>query len=897
MVTNPHSLSSHEVLKTLGSAKSGLSERVVAARTKEMGPNELPRAKRAHGTKILARQFKSELVIILIAAAAVSFALGEHVDGTVILLAVLVNVVVGFIQEFQAERALDALQSVVKVHTRVMRDGTEVRIDARDLVPGDIILLEAGDTAPADARLLDATNAKANESSLTGESLPVSKTLEPLLTETPLAERTNMVFAGTFFVEGTATAVVTATGTSTEIGHIARLLHDVADEPTPLQKKMSALSRWLGIVVLAISLAVFVLGVLTGNSAREMFGVAVAMAVSAIPEGLLIAVTIVLALGMRSILKQQALARNLLAAETLGSTTVICTDKTGTLTKGEMHISRIVSLNHAIDLVPEVQPMLTEKESHEILLALRIGVLSNNAHLEVSGDDATKVVTSGNPTEQALLLAGWMIGLKQPELEKESPRIAELPFDSTKKYMATLHEFDKETILYVKGAPERVLERSTMVKDGATHRKLDAATRKHLEKTMEGLSREGLRILGIGYRHRNTREIQEEDVQELTFVAFVCFRDPIRSTSLETLKVARSAGIHVVMLTGDHPLTAASIAGELGFPTGAKHVLDGPRLDRISDQELKKRVRDISVYARVTPEHKLRIISAWKARGEVVAMTGDGTNDSPALKKADIGVALGSGTDVAKEASDIVLLDNRFSTIVHAVEQGRVIFDNLKKVTLYLLSDSFGELILVAGSLLLGLPLPILATQILWINIVDDSFPSIALTKEPKEGDVMAIKPRGNASSILDRRILTLIFVSSVTAGVLNLLMFIFIMRWTGDVNFARTMVFTSLAFDSLLYVFSVRSLRHSVFTRSPFSNPFLLVAISVSFAFQCAALYIPFLQSIFHTVPLSPRDWSIVVLISITEILVIECVKYLVLIRHGILKGAKESLDSLLHP
>lgn len=880
MITNPHSLSSHDILKTLGSSTNGLSDRVVKARTKEVGPNELPRAKRAHGTKILARQFKSELVIILLAAAAVSFVLREPIDGSVILLAVLVNVVVGFIQEFQAERALDALQSVVTVQARVMRDGKETRVDARDLVPGDFLLLEAGDTVPADARVAAAADAKTNESSLTGESLPVTKTLEPLLTETPLADRTNMVFAGTFVVEGTATAVVTATGSATEIGRIARLLHDVADEPTPLQKRMSALSRWLGIVVLAVSLSVFVIGVLTGANPREMFVVAVAMAVSAIPEGLLIAVTIVLAIGMRSILKQNALVRNLLAAETLGSTTVICTDKTGTLTRGEMHISRIVSLNHAVDVVPDAKPVLTEKESHEILLALRIGVLSNNAHLELSSKNPSGVVTSGNPTEQALLLAGWMIGLAQPDLEKENPRIAELPFDSTKKFMATLHEFEKETILYVKGAPERILERSTMVKDGATHRKLDDTTREHLTKIMEALSREGLRILGIGYRHRNSREIKEEDAHELTFVAFVCFRDPIRSTSFETLKVARSAGIHVVMLTGDHPLTASSIARELGFPVGARHVLDGHELDRLSDKELKKRVREISVYARVTPEHKLRIINAWKARGEVVAMTGDGTNDSPALKKADIGVALGSGTDVAKEASDIVLLDNRFSTIVHAVEQGRVIFDNLKKVVLYLLSDSFGELILVVGSLLLGLPLPVLATQILWINIIDDSFPSIALTKEPKEGDVMAIKPQGNASSILDRNILTLILVSSTVAGVLNLIMFIFLMQRTGDVDFARTMVFTSLAFDSLLYVFSVRSLRHSVFTRSPFSNPFLLLAIFVSFLFQIAVLYIPMLQRVFHTVPLSLGDWSIVVLVSTVEILLIELVKFFVLVR-----------------
>lgn len=877
MTRDAHSLSDRDALKSLGSSKNGLSSQVVAARMKDVGPNELPRPKRARAVKIFVGQFKSELIIILIAAAVVSFLLDQFVESAVILFAVLVNVVVGFIQEFQAERALDALQRVVTVHARVLRDGIELRVEAKELVPGDIILLEAGDTVPADARVLECTDAKTNESSLTGESLPVSKTTEPLLAETPLADRTNMALAGTLFVEGTATAVVSATGLASEIGHIARLLHEVSDDPTPLQKKMAAMSRWLGIIVVTLALAVFVFGVLSGIEPREMFIIAVAMAVSAIPEGLVISMTIVLALGMRSILKQHALVRNLLAAETLGSTTVICTDKTGTLTKGEMRISRIVSLNHTVAMNSDAKPTFSEKESHEILLALRIGVLSNNAHLEQDGKDPDRVITAGNPTEQALLLAGWMIGLARPALEHEAPRLAEIPFDATKKMMATLHRFGKGTILYVKGAPERILKTCTRVKDGADHRPLDDKTRKKLLATMESLSRQGLRILAISYRHMTAETIKEDDVCDLTFLAFVCFRDPLRATSKETLALARRAGIRVVMITGDHPLTAARIATELGFPSGPRHIMDGERLETLSDEELKKRVRDIAVYARVTPEHKLRIIHAWKARGEVVAMTGDGTNDSPALKKADIGVALGSGTDVAKEASDIVLLDNRFSTIVHAVEQGRVIFDNLKKVTLYLLSDSFGELILIIGSILLGYPIPILAAQILWINIIDDSFPSIALTKEPKEGDVMAEPPRGHDAPILDRKLMVLIFIASTAAGVFNLIMFAILMRSTGDLIFARTMIFTSLAFDSLLYVFSVRSLRHSIFTRSPFSNRFLLLAVFISFLFQCIALYIPAFQRIFHTVPLGFRDWGIIVALSTFEILLIELAKFII--------------------
>jgi Ca2+-transporting ATPase len=732
---------------------------------------------------------------------------------------------------------LIALKKLVKHKARVIRAGQEKEIDTTEVVPGDIILLEAGDKVAADSRLIEANNFQVIEAALTGESVPSTKSIEVLEKGTVLADRENMVYMGTTVARGKARAVVCTTGTNTEIGQIALLVKETIEEKTPLQKKLEHFSKLLGLIIGGLCLLILLVGLLTGKSFFEMLLIAIAVAVAAIPEGLIVAVTVILAIGMQRILKKKALVRKLIAAETLGSTTIICSDKTGTLTEGKMQVAGI--------------------------------------------DVPTKVGTPTKVGETLVLMAAVQAGLNKEALTDEYPRLAEIPFDSEKKYMATLHEVRSkkneiqrvQRVIFIKGAPEKILDMSSC----------SPAKRKELKAQYDKLTGQGLRVLALAYKNTRSAKLADSDLKHLTFVGLISLKDPLRPEAKETIAICRSAGIRPVIVTGDHKLTAKAIAREAGIISHDWEILEGEKLDRMSDKELKRVTSKINIYARVSPKHKLRIIDALQARGEVVAMTGDGVNDAPALKSADIGVALGSGTDVAKETADIVLMDDNFKTIVSAVEQGRVIFDNIKKVILYLLSSSFTEIILIMSSLLLGFPLPILAAQILWINIVQDGLPDLALGFEPGEPEVMKEKPRGHKTPLFDTEMKSLIFIIGLFTDILLFGLFIWLWKTSGDLIYTRTIIFVTLGVSSLLYIFACRSLRKSILHTNPFSNKYLLWAVMTSFIVLIIAVYYPPLQKLLRTIPLGISEWSYIILFGFINLLLIELTKWFFIVKRKI--------------
>lgn len=849
-----HILTIPETLAKLGVSDTGLSGDEVKQLAAEHGSNTLPSARLKRWWEVLGEQFKSPLVFVLLGAALVSSLLQEFVDATVIIAAVLIQVVVGFIQEYKAQTSLQALQKIIALSARVVRNGSEQVVSAQELVPGDIVVLSAGDKIPADIRLLHTVDFEVNEAALTGESETVSKQSHTTVPQTaPIGDRVNMAFSGTITTKGSARGVVVQTGLHTQMGGIARLIKETEDTATPLQKQLASFAKKMSIGVVIIALGIFLFGYFFLNNFTELFSVSVAMAVSAIPEGLAIAVTIILAAGMQRILKRKALVRKLVAAETLGSTNVICTDKTGTLTEGKMQVTEILTEN--------------ENDPKELTLALRIGVLCNDAKVSNPDDMVDEWQMTGNLTERALLLAAMQSGIHFRDVQKTAPRVDAIPFDSVIKYMASLHREAQGRILYIKGAPEIVLELC----------QLTSERREHFERKFKRLSEKGLRIIGLAYKHAGSaKTVEEAGLDQFTFVGYVGIKDPLRPQAKQTVAECKQAGIKTVMITGDHKLTARAIATELDIDgTDPASIVEGSELDQMSQHELNQRVQQISVYARVTPQHKLRIVQAWQSHHLVVAMTGDGINDAPAIKAADIGVALGSGTDVAKETADIVILDDDFSTIVAAVEEGRGIFDNIKKTVLYLLSDSFTEVLLIVLTLLWGLPVPVTAAMILWVNIVNDSFPSLAMTQERKERESMLEPPRGHHNVILDTRVKTLIAVISLITGLFNAALFQFLYTNTHDLEYARTMVFLSIGVDSLFFMFSIRSLRKLLYQTNLFSNPWLVVALIGGIIAQALPIYVPTLQNYFGTVALGYDDWGLVFGLIIIEMAIIELCKF----------------------
>lgn len=741
-----HSQKPQAVIKELKSNIDGLTKQEARKRLKKYGPNKLPREKMLANFTIFINQFKSPLIFILLFAGTISLILAEHIDAGVIFGSVFINTIIGYIQETKANKTLSKLKELVEYKTSVIRGGNEIQVLSDELVIGDIIAIKAGNRISADARLIEATELSINEASLTGESIAANKNINAVDTGVNLGDRTCMVYAGTTAVRGTAKAVVCATGATTEIGKIAELMRTTKEEKTPLQRRLTTFSRFIGIATAIVSFLIFVIGVIQNRSWVEMFIMSISLAVASIPEGLIVAVTVILTLGMQRILKKKALTRKLVAAETLGSTTVICSDKTGTLTEGKMHVSEIIIGSTKYSYKNNLNK--NNSNIHIFNLALKVGSMCNDAVVENPDDKLASWKIVGTPTETALVSAAVQSGLNRKDLLKSEPRVATLPFESENKYMISLHKKGKNYVMYEKGAGERLLEKSKYFYDNNKKKELTKKDLAKLNNTFKNLTSQGLRVIAIATRDVSSNEIESlDDVnwktidKDLIFIGFIALKDPLRKEAKETIKICGQAGIRPIIITGDHKLTAKAIAKEIGLAVKKENIIEGIELDKVDDKQINLVVKKVNVYARVSPRHKLRIVKALQANGEVVAMTGDGINDSPALKAADIGISVGGGTDIAKEASDIVLLDNNFKTIVTAVREGRIIFSNIRKVITYLVSDSFSEVILIVGALILGMPLPLIPAQILWINIINDGFPDFSLAFERGDKDVMQQKP------------------------------------------------------------------------------------------------------------------------------------------------------------
>ncbi len=858
-----YNLNKEQSLKKLKSSKIGLKQSRIKALRKKYGPNALPKDKKMSFFRIFFRQFASVLIYILLAASGISVFLREWVDATVIGLAILINVIVGFIQEAKAEKSLEKLQENLRQEAKVLRDGREVLIPVENIVPGDILILEAGDMVPADARIIQDIHLEVSEAVLTGESEPQAKHSRKLKsTEVILPERDNMVFKGTLVSSGKGQAVVVAIGLNTELGAIAKILKQSKDRLTPLQKKMNNFSKILGLAVLFFATIIVAIGLYKGQDFWEIFLVAVAVAVSAVPEGLMVGITVILAVGMQRILKRKALVRRLVATETLGSTSVVCVDKTGTLTKGEMEVREWITAGASF----------TQSKKHkmkpEIEIMIRNAVLCNDA--AVSDGD----LIIGSATEAAIVRASEDAGIDIDSLKKRNPRVEERPFDSKEKSMITVHKDGKRFLHIQKGAPEKILSLSDRYIKSGKPAKLSPAQAEKFQKQFNKYSKQGYRLLAVAYKYEEDKKIT--NTKNYIFQGFIIIRDPMREQVKNTVKLAKEAGLRTIMITGDHKLTAVAIAREAGIDAQADKIMEGSEVDALSDAGLKNKVKKITVYARVSPEHKLRIVKAWQAHGQVVAMTGDGVNDAPALKIADIGIAVGSGTDVTKQTADMVLLDSNFSVIIEAIRQGRLIFQNIKKLIVYLLADAFSEVILVVGSLFMGLPLPITAAQILWINIVTDGFPAMALTQEKAHEDVMKEKPRPREASVLDTEMKALIFIIGVVTDLVLLGLFYYLYNFTGhDIAHIRTIIFAALALDSLLYVFSCKSLKKGIWQVNIFDNKYLLGGVALGLAVQLSAMYVPVLREIFELSLLNAGEWLLIAGLAVFKLILIEITKH----------------------
>jgi Ca2+-transporting ATPase len=866
-----HAEGKEAVLKALESREgTGLSGEEVRARLERYGPNRLREKKRKTTFARFFEQFKDVMILILLVAAAISFGIAcyegnprEFFEPALILLIVVLNAVMGVMQESKAERALEALKNLSAPHARVIRDGVEQIIEAMELVPGDLIRLEAGDFIPADARLLHTVSLKSEESALTGESVPSEKSAGAEIPEkAPLGDRVNMVFTGCSITYGTATAVVTATGMQTEMGKIANLLEGEGQGLTPLQVKLAQLGKYLGMIAIAACAIIFVVGFLNGLPPMELFMTAVSLAVAAIPEGLPATVTIVLAIGVQRMVKRNAIIRRLPAVETLGNASVICSDKTGTLTQNRMTLVKGFA-QEGSSLGAMDQPL-----DAPLSQLLKYAVLCCDGSVIFEGD---REVHIGDPTETAIVLAAHRHGMEKEALGRAYPRVAELPFDSDRKLMTTVHEMDGKLVVITKGAFDVMAEccRSGDVTKGAQMNQV--------------MSADALRVLAVACREIPAlpEEITPETLErDLHFMGLVGMIDPPRPEAKAAVAVCRSAGIRPVMITGDHVVTASAIARELGILKEGDLALTGVQLDALSDQELEERVADISVYARVSPENKIRIVKAWQKRGEVVSMTGDGVNDAPALKAADIGCAMGiTGTDVAKGASDMILTDDNFATIVEAVKEGRGIYANIKKVVGFLLGTNIGEVVAVLMAMILWHKSPLLSMQLLWINLVTDSLPALALGVEPVEKDVMIQKPKAKTEGIFAHGFGVQILLQGLMFGVLTLIAFRQGLAVTGQLAGGQTMAFLVLALSQVVHAFNMRS-SHSLFSIGLFTNSKLNLAALASILLTCLVAFTP-LRVPFRLMILPGSLYFTALALILTPVFVMEAVKAAGWVRH----------------
>jgi len=887
-----HALEVEDILQTLESDRSGLSKTEARKRLERFGPNELVKKRGVSPWMLFLEQFKSFLIIILLIAVTLSAVLGEVVDAIIIGVIILFACGLGFIQEYRAEKAMEALKRMAAPTASVLRDGDETEIPARELVPGDMIIITTGDRIPADARLIEAVNLRTNEAPLTGESTPVEKISAPIEDEVSVGDRRNMVYMGTAAVYGRGTAIVTGTGMITEFGKIAGMLQEVKTERTPLQINLDRTGKWIAIAALSLCFILAGLGVIRGHEILEMLIWGIALAVAAVPEALPAVVVISLALGVRRMVKRHALIRRLPAVETLGCTTFICSDKTGTLTQDKMTVRRIYVDDKLIDITgfgyePKGEfyvngTTFVPRQETAFQTLLNIGVLCNDTSLtSVDGIWAIK----GDPTEGSLVVAAAKGGLSQEDIRSQLPRLGEIPFSSERKRMTTVHRTPQGKIAYSKGAPEVILSSCNHINQNGQERELTNAVRDNIQSIAQGMADDALRVLGMAYKQlSDTTEITETIERDMVFVGLVGMIDPPRAEAKEAIKLCDQAGVKSVMITGDHKTTAVAIAKELGLLKGGL-ALTGAELDRISHEELEGLVERIEVYARVSPAHKLRVVEALSKRGHVVAMTGDGINDAPALKKADIGVAMGiTGTDVTKEAADMVLTDDNFASIVSAVEEGRGIFGNIKKYLMYLLSSNLGEILLMAGAILLGpligLPsgaIPLVAIQILWVNLATDGLPAIALSIDPPDPDIMEQKPRPRGQGVFTRPVIILMAIGGIWSCLVNLGIF----KWTLDTGRgmleAQGLCFLTLVLIQFFKAYNFRSEKHSIFKIGFFRNKWLNLAIVWEIMLLLLIVYTPFLQGSFRTFSLSAFDWLIVILLAATIFPVIEMTKIVI--------------------
>jgi len=914
-----HALSSEEVLKKLDSGIiEGLSSKAAEKRLEKYGPNQLVEGKKTTFWEMVYDQLNNFVIIMLIVAALISAFLGEVVDAGAIIAIVILNTVMGVIQDNRAQQELEALKKMASPEAQVLRDGHRVNLPARELVPGDIVYLETGNYVPADVRLIDAVNLKIEEAALTGESVPVEKNTASVIdSEASLGDRKNTAFSGTVVTYGRGKGIVVSTGMSTQIGLIATMLQSVEDEETPLQRRLDELGKTLGWATLVISGLVFLSGLIEGGDVLEMFMVAVSLAIAAVPEGLPAVVTISLALGMREMVKKHALVRRLSSVETLGSATVICSDKTGTLTQNAMTVTRIWVDGKALEVTgggytPEGDFLDNDKkvDVHDypgISTALWVGTLNNDSQIDEMVEDGRKTFRIiGDPTEGSILVAAAKAGAQSESLNNAYPRSAEVPFDSERKRMVTVHEvkspdkkdlspFDgkqkqESYVIAVKGAPDVVLNLCNRVHNmDNTVGKLTDKKKEQISAANDAMTKDALRVLGMAYRVVSAKpeEVDSESLEkDLIFAGLVGMIDPAREEVKPALLKALGAGIRTIMITGDYPNTAKAIAQSIGLLRPGHKVRTGAEVNDMSDKQLQDEVGEIDVFARVSPEHKMRIVNALRAKDQVVAMTGDGVNDAPAIKAADIGIAMGiTGTDVAKETADMVLTDDNYASIVSAVEQGRVIYSNIRKFVYFLISCNMAEIMIIFlptmfGRFLfpkaaaLGLLSPLEPIQLLWLNLVTDGAPALALGTEKGDPDIMEQKPRPAKEPIINRPMLVGVIVQTIAITVTTLIAFKVGLNQP-DPRYAETLAFATLVFSELIRAFTVRSERYPILKVGIFSNKWMNWAVLGSAALMLLVMYVPFLQKIFNTVSLGWAEWRLIIPLFLIPSIVAEAIKY----------------------
>ena len=876
MEKNWYNQSTEEVLKNLSTTKErGLSEEEAKKRLEEYGENALEAEKKKSFGEKLKEQFFDPMIIILIAAALVSIFVGEGLDAGIIIAIVIVNAFLSIYQEGKAEEAIAALQKMSSPKAKVIRDGDHEEVDSNKLVPGDIIVLETGDIVPADLRLIESSNLKIDESSLTGESVAVEKHFDQVYDgKMEIGDRENLAYSSTIVTYGRGMGVVIETGHKTEIGKIATSIATVGDEQTPLQRKLAKLSKTLGILVIVICAVVMGVGLLYKHDPLDMFMTAISLAVAAVPEGLPAIVTIVLSIGMGKMAEKNAIVKKLLAVETLGTTTVICSDKTGTLTQNEMTVVKVFTDGQVYHVsgtgyspegdVTKKDEIVTIEEDENLKILSSIAALTNDAKLKVKGGDAS---ITGDPTEGALLTFAEKAGNGLDNLYKNFDRLEEIPFDSDRKMMTTFHDKIFDGIAsFTKGAPDVVLERCEKVLIDGKEVDLDEKLRKEILEKNSEFARSALRCLGYAYRKHSDMpsEITSDAIEkDMVFVGLTGMIDPSRPEAKEAIKECKSAGIRPIMITGDYLETGLAIAKDLGIATSDDQAIMGRELNEMSEAELREIVKEKSVYTRVSPENKVQIVTALKQNGHITAMTGDGVNDAPAIKKADIGIAMGiTGTDVAKNTAEVILTDDNFATIVNAVEEGRIIYSNIKKFVAYLLSCNLGEVLIVLISILMNLPVPLIPIQLLWLNLVTDSFPALALGVERGEADIMDEPPRDPDEPILDKEIKITVAIQSIAITVATLLAYFVGLKWYGlesGINHARTMAFSALIICELLRAYTARSIDKTVFEIGVFTNKKLVMATVFSFLLMLLVIYVPVLNDAFGLMDLGPREIAVV--------------------------------------